>query len=105
MKRIVLAALFVLMASVTCLGQSTYVKSSNGDFVATRTIRKSAENSYKPTGKYYVDRDSVRYEIYLHTTTKGKNAGRTYCYINKTSKKSGKPYWKKIDVKPEELGN
>lgn len=104
MKRIVILAVLLLMASMTCMGQSTYKKSSNGDYVAVKTVKKS-QSTYTPTGKYYVDTDSIRYEIYLHTTTKGKNAGQTYCYIQKVSKKTGKSYWKKIDVKPKELGN
>lgn len=103
MKRIVLIALFVLFAGMTCVGQSTYSRSSNGDFVAVKAARKTTGSSYQPTGKYYVDIDSIRYEIYIHTVTKGKNAGQTYCYIQKVSKKTGKPYWKRIDVKPEEL--
>lgn len=103
MKRIVLIALFVLFAGMTCVGQSTYSRSSNGDFVAVKTVRKTVGSSYQPTGKYYVDTDSIRYEIYIHTVTKGKDAGQTYCYIQKVSKKTGKSYWKRIDVKPEEL--
>ena len=97
MKRI----LFILMM-LLCLGASaqTYNKVDDNTFKVTATTGKS---SYQPTGKYYIAKDGVKYEIYLHTVTKGDNKGKTFCYIKRVSKKSGKSYWQKIDVKPEEV--
>lgn len=103
MKKIMLMVLLLVAANTVVWGQSTYTKNSNGDFQAVKTERKAKASTYTPTGKYYVDTDSVRHEIYLHTITKGDNAGKQACYIQKVSKKTGKSYWKKIDVKPEEL--
>ena len=101
MKHIILC-IMMMLAMGAALGQASYTKVDNNTFQATKVTRAKA-TSYQPTGKYYVDKDSVRYEIHTHTVTKGKDAGQTFCYIQKVSKKTGKPYWKKIDVKPEEL--
>lgn len=101
MKKIILILIALVAFGATVNAQS-YSKVDNNTFQAV-AVTKTKASTYTPTGYYYVDRDSVRYEIHIHTTTKGKNAGQTYCYIQKISKKTGKPYWKKIDVKPEEL--
>jgi hypothetical protein len=92
----------MLLISGIAMGQSSYQKVDNNTFRAEK-VQKTRPSTYQPTGKYYIDRDSVRYEIHTHTVSKGENAGKTFCYIQKVSKKTGKPYWKKIDVKPEEL--
>lgn len=102
MKRVILILITLVALGATANAQSTYSKVDNKTFKSEKVV-KAKSSSYTPTGYYYVDRDSIRYEIHIHTTTKGKNAGQTYCYIQKVSKKTGKPYWKKIDVKPEEL--
>lgn len=99
MKRIIMSIIMMLFVGV-CFGQ-TYTKVDNNTYQAVK-VTKTRTSTYQPTGKYYIE-DSVKYEIHIHTTSKGKNAGQTYCYIQKVSKKTGKPYWKKIDVKPEEL--
>lgn len=92
----------MMLAMGTAFGQSTYTKVDNNTFRAEK-VQRTRPSAYKPTGKFYVDRDSVRYEIYTHTVSKGENAGKTFCYIQKVSKKTGKTYWKRIDVKPQEL--
>ena len=91
------------MSSIA-MGQVNYQKVDNNTFKATTVSTNSTKQStYQPTGKYYIDTDGIKYEIYLHTVTKGDNKGKTFCYIKKVSKKSGKSYWKQIAVKPEEL--
>ena len=102
MKRIILILIALVAFGATVNAQSTYSRVDNKTFKSEKVV-KAKSSSYTPTGYYYVARDSVKYEIYLHTTTKGKNAGQTYCYIQRVSKKTGKSYWQKIDVKPEEL--
>ena len=104
MKRIILILIALVAFGATVNAQSTYSRVDNKTFKSEKTA-KAKSSSYTPTGYYYVARDSVKYEIHTHTVTKGKNAGQTYCYIQRVSKKTSKPYWQKIDVKPEELGN
>ena len=89
------------MSSIA-MGQVNYQKIDNNTFQATKTV-STKQSTYQPTGKYYIDTDGIKYEIHTHTVTKGDNKGKTFCYIKKVSKKSGKSYWKQIAVKPEEL--
>ena len=100
--RHILICVALMLCMGTAFGQSSYTKVDNNTFQSVKVERARSSN-YQPTGKYYIDRDSVRYEIHTHTVTKGADAGKTFCYIQKVSKKTGKPYWKRIDVKPEEL--
>jgi len=102
MKRIILILIALVAFGATVNAQSTYSKVDNKTFKSEKVVKTKA-STYTPTGYYYIAKDSVKYEIYLHTVTKGKNAGQTYCYIQRVSKKTGKSYWQKIDVKPEEL--
>lgn len=102
MKKIILILIALVAFGATVNAQQSYSKVDNKTFKSEK-VTKTKASTYTPTGYYYVDNDSIKYEIHIHTTTKGKNAGQTYCYIQKISKKTGKPYWKKIDVKPEEL--
>lgn len=76
-------------------------KVDNKTFRATNS--KKSGGDYKPTGFYWETKSGERYEIYLHTITRGDNAGQKACYIKRISKKTGKSYWSKINVKPEEL--
>lgn len=102
MKKIIFILIALVAFRATINAQQSYSKVDNKTFKSEK-VAKAKSSSYTPTGYYYVAKDSVKYEIYLHTTTKGKNAGQTYCYIKRISKKTGKSYWQKIDVKPEEL--
>jgi len=102
MKKIVITiALFLAIAGTAAAQSSVSVTKEGKTFTATK--KADSEKGYKPTGFTYVDTDGKAYEIYLHTAQKGEHAGETRCYIKKTSKKTGKPYWKQIPVKPEEL--
>lgn len=98
MKHIILLFVMLLIGGVA-MSQSTYQKIDDKTFQSI----KSTNSNYTATGYYYIAKDGVKYEIYTHTVTKGKNAGQTFCYIKKVSKKTGKSYWQKINVKPEEL--
>ena len=77
------------------------VKVDSKTFKATSS--KKSGGDYKPTGFYYETSKGEKYEIYIHTITRGDNAGQKACYIKRISKKTGKEYWSKINVKPEEL--
>lgn len=112
----ILIYIALMLCMGTAFGQSSYTKVDSTTFQAAKTVRAKA-SSYQPTGNYYVAKDGKQYEIYLHTCKKGKHKGETFCYILKTSAKTGKTYWQKlelgvdesliftetIDVKPEEL--
>lgn len=102
MKRIILILIALVAFGATVNAQSTYSRVDNKTFKSEK-VAKAKSSSYTPTGYHYVARDSVKYEIHTHTVTKGKNAGQTNCYIQRVSKNTGKTYWQKIDVKPEEL--
>ena len=99
MKRYIITIVLMLFFGVFTIQAQNYTRVDNTTFQSTKT----KSSSYKPTGKYFIDKDNIRYEIHVHKVSKGKDAGQTYCYIQKVSKKTGKSYWKKIDVKPEEL--
>lgn len=77
------------------------VKVDNKTFKSTKS--KKSGGDYKPTGYFYETPKGEKYEIYIHTISRGDNAGKKACYIKRTSKKTGKVYWSKIDVKPEDL--
>lgn len=102
MKHIILFIALLLMSGIA-MGQSTYQKVDNKTFQSVKVDKTNS--NYTPTGYYFVDKKGVKYEIYVHTMTRGKNADKKACYIKKISAKTGKPYWQKIDVKPEELHN
>ena len=57
-------------------------------------IQTKAQASAKDTPTSYVWRDKKgnEYPIVLHVYTKGKNAGKTTCYVIRTSAKTGKEY-------------
>lgn len=70
-------------------------KVDNKTFKATKT---SGASSYIATGYSYIDTDGKTYEIYSHKITRGDRAGQNAYYIKKVSKKSGKEYWKEINI-------
>ena len=92
----------MLLMSGIAMGQSTYQKVNNNTFKQVK-VDKSNDSTYTPTGYYYETKKGEKFEIYVHTPSKGKNAGVKACYIKRISGKTGNPYWQKIDVKPEEL--
>lgn len=103
-KLMIAAALFLACMAAqaqTTNGNVTIVKEGK-TFTATKASGKSG-SGYQPTGYTYIDTDGNAYEIHTHASSKGKNAGVVRCFIQKTSKTSGKNYWKEIAVKPEEL--
>lgn len=77
------------------------VKVDNKTFRATNS--KKSGGDYKPTGFYWETKSGERYEIYLHTISRGDRAGQKACYIKRVSKKTNKEYWQKIDILPSDL--
>lgn len=104
MKRLLFAALIVAACATASAQDSTKVQvTKQGKTFTATNVEKQRGNGYTPTGYTYIDTDGKAYEIHTHTTQNGKNKGKTKCYIKRTSKESGKQYWKAITVKPEEL--
>ena len=107
MKKLFLTAAFLMAFGLGCIAQeansNVTVSKEGKTFYATRNNSNNAGKGYTPTGYTYVDTDGQAYEIHIHTTQRGENAGQTKCYIQRTSKKTGKTYWKQIPVKPEDL--
>lgn len=99
-KLMIAAALFFACMAAQAQQQNNIVKNGNTFEVVKET---SEGKGYTPTGYYFRDVDGQRYEIHTHTTQRGKNKGVTRCYVQRVSKETGKPYWKVIDVKPQEL--
>ena len=60
-------------------------------FVQQKSARSSS-SSDQPTAYTWKDSKGNTYPIVLHTYTKGDKAGRTTCYVVKTSAKTGKEY-------------
>lgn len=110
MKKFIFIIALVLLSTIALGQQPTksavksqpqVVKVDNKTFKSSK-ISKS-KSDYTPTGYYFETSKGEKYEIYLHTPTRGDNAGVTQCYIQRTSKKTGKTYWQKIPVAPDEL--
>lgn len=100
MKRIVFfTALMLIGFCAVC--QSAYQKVDNKTFQQIKS-QKNNDSTYHATGFFY-EIKGVKYEIYTHVPSKGKSAGVKQCYIKRISAKTGKTYWQKIAVKPEEL--
>ena len=100
MKKFLLI-IMLLLCGVCYAQKSTVSKVNDNTFTVSKSEAKSSV--YTATGNYYVDAKGVKYEIYTHTCMRGENAGKTQCYIQKMSKKTGKPYWVKVDVNPKDL--
>lgn len=110
MKKFIFIIALVLMSTIA-LGQqptksavksqSQVVRVDNKTFKSNKMSHSKSD--YTPTGYYFETSKGDKYEIYLHTPTRGDNAGVTQCYIQRTSKKTGKSYWQKIPVTPDEL--
>ena len=109
MKQIMLCIVMLLMSGIAMGQQPTKSAASNGvkvEKIDAKTFRaiktSSSKEEYKATG-YFYEVKGEKYEIYIHTISRGDNAGQKACYIKRVSKKTGKEYWQKINVKPEEL--
>lgn len=101
MKHIIFCIVMLLMSGIA-MGQSTYQKVDNKTFKQVK-VEKNNDSTYHATGYYYETKKGDKYEIYTHTPSRGKNAGVKACYVKKISVKTGRVYWQRIDVKPEEL--
>lgn len=102
-KFFILAALLAMSTLVYSQNKPTKSTNVRVDKVDNKTFKavktnSSKESGYKATGYLYIDTDGNTYEIYSHVVTRGDNAGKTQYYIQRTSKKSGKTYWKRVEI-------
>ena len=99
MKRIIITA-FVLFAGIAAYSQNQTPQGGNksytreGDtFQQVKGRRSSsASSSDQVTAYKWQDSKGNEYPIVLHTYTRGEKAGRTTCYVVRTSAKTGKEY-------------
>ena len=99
MKRIIITiATFVAsVALANAQGPENAPQGGNytrqGDTFVQGARRGSSRSSDdQPTAYTWRDTKGNEYPIFLHTYTKGEKAGRTTCYVVKTSAKTGKEY-------------
>ena len=105
-KILILAVIMAVSCCAYCQQKKDTVRKSSvkvekvnaKTFKATKVKGGSRGNGYQPTGYSYIDTDGNTYEIYSHVVSRGDNAGKTCYYIQRVSKKTGKPYWKKVEI-------
>ena len=105
-KVIILAALLAVSCCAFAQQKKDTVRKSSVkvEKVNAKTFKATKQsggrgNGHQPTGYSYIDTDGKTYEIYSHVVSRGDNAGKTCYYIQRVSKKTGKPYYKKVDIK------
>lgn len=104
-KIVILAALLAVSCCAFAQQKKDTVRKSSVkvERVNSKTFKATKQNGsrgtgYLPTGYSYIDTDGKTYEIYSHVVSRGADAGKTCYYIQRVSKKSGKEYWKKVEV-------
>ena len=92
MKKVILTIAIVIASMVAGNAQdrTTNFTQEGKTFVQQKAGRTS--KTAEPTGYTWRDSKGNEYPLFLHTYTKGEKAGRTTCYVFKTSAKTGKEY-------------
>ena len=67
-------------------------------YQSVKGTHTSSGASYVATDIKYIDTDNKTYVVYEHTFTKGARKGQKAYFIQRVSKKTGKPYWKEIKL-------
>lgn len=97
MKKLILTAMLI-MASFVVFAQNPKTYQKNGKtYIKIEETQSKGKSSYIPTGMY-VEIDEKEYQVYSHVFTKGERQGQTGYFIQATSKKSGKTYWKEVKI-------
>jgi hypothetical protein len=107
MKKILLSALLMAACFMGYSQDNARPVKQDGNVFSTTTTVKSTvkgpgDPKYIPTAYKWKDSKGNIFTIYLHTVTRGDNAGQTFCYIWRVPE-SGKGYWQKIPVEPARL--
>ena len=92
MKRIIITIAIVIasMSLANAQDRTPNFTQEGRTFVQQKAGRTS--KTAEPTGYTWKDSKGNEYPLFLHTYTKGEKAGRTTCYVFKTSAKTGKEY-------------
>ena len=92
MKKVILTIAIVIasMSLANAQDRTTNFTQEGKTFVQQKAGRTS--KTAEPTGYTWKDSKGNEYPIFLHTYSKGEKAGRTTCYVVKTSAKTGKEY-------------
>ena len=92
MKKVIITIAIVIASMSLANAQDRTPKftQEGRTFVQQKAGRTS--KTAEPTGYTWKDSKGNEYPLFLHTYTKGEKAGRTTCYVFKTSAKTGKEY-------------
>ena len=92
MKRIIIT-FAILIASVSLAKAQDHNFTQEGK-TFVQGARKATNRASKdqPTAYTWKDSKGNEYPIFLHTYERGEKAGKTTCYVIKTSAKTGKEY-------------
>jgi len=95
MKKFI-STIVVILSTITIAtaqerhGEVSFQVKDGNTFVQQKTRRTSSSD--RATAFKWEDSKGNTYPIFLHTYTRGEKAGRTTCYVVKTSAKTGKEY-------------
>ena len=92
MKRIIITFAILIASAGLMKAQDHNFTQEGKTFV--QGARKATSRASKDIATAYTWKDSKgnEYPIFLHTYERGEKAGRTTCYVFKTSAKTGKEY-------------
>lgn len=90
-KAIITIAVLIAAMSLASAQDHNFTKDGK-TFVQGARNGSSRASKDQPTGYTWKDSKGNEFPIFLHTYTKGEKAGRTTCYVFKTSAKTGKKY-------------
>ena len=97
MKKFISTIVVIVLTIVSVSAQERHgevrfkVKEDGRTFVQQKGVRSSSSSDRETPYKWEDTKGNV-YPIFLHTYTRGEKAGRTTCYVVKTSAKTGKEY-------------
>jgi hypothetical protein len=89
-KLIIIAALFLSM-NVNAQEPQKKVE-YNKESKTFKTSKTKVSNDDQLTSYLWEDSKGNTYPIWLHTYTKGKNKGKTTCFVFRVSQETGKEY-------------
>jgi len=96
MKKLILLAVVMLVASFTAGAQTTKVSDNNvkrdGKTFVQTTTRGATESKDIATDYTWRDSKGNEYPIFLHQRTRGEKAGTWTAYVWRKSAKTGKDY-------------
>ena len=94
MRHTIIIAIALFIGIFSAYGQNTNGKTygREGDTFVQQKGRSTRASKDESTAYKWKDSKGNEYPLYIHTYTKGEKAGRTTCYVLKTSAKTGKEY-------------